>query len=186
MNDLRVAVVRHAGDEAPALRADGVVGEPVRRDDVAGAATFIIEDLAFVVVAVLVSGDDFFPPTVCGIVVVGEKLQAFALVDGPQVEVLPQDIRLKLVDDLFQLVVPELIFTRPIELAVELLEARIGGRGRELVLAGENERRGAFAAKVLRPFLRKASRSSFARFNFGPIANEFHSLTVLSHMENPS
>jgi hypothetical protein len=31
-----------------------------------------------------------------------------------------------------------------------------------------------------------ASACSLARLSFGPMATEFHSLTLLSHMENPS
>src|SRR6266540_2021255 len=36
------------------------------------------------------------------------------------------------------------------------------------------------------PFLRKASACNLTRFSLGPIATAFHSLVLLSQLENPS
>ena len=95
-----VRVVADADRVAPAGAADAVVGEPVRGLDAGRAAPLEVEDLAAVVEAVLVGGDDLLVPGDRAVVVVRQEVQPVRLGNGAQVEVLPEDVRLVAVDDL--------------------------------------------------------------------------------------
>ncbi len=122
---------------APAGAGDAVVGQPVRVLDVGRAAALEVEDLAPVVEAVLVGGDDFPVPRHGLVVVVRQEVQPLGFVHSGQVEVLPQDVGLVAVDDLLELVVPELVLRGRPELPVELLQRGGGLRGHVVVEAGE-------------------------------------------------
>ena len=114
--------------------------EPVGGGDVPGAAALVVEDLAVAVQAVLVGGDDFAAPRLGLVVVVRQEVQPLRLVDLVQVEVLPDDVGLGEVDDLLELVVPQLVLGRGAQLSVQLLQARVGLRGHVVVEAVEVER----------------------------------------------
>ncbi len=110
--------------------ADGVVGQPAGAAQVGGAAAFVVEHRALQVEAVLGGDDDLFAPRVGLVVVVGQEVEPLGLLDEVQAAVLPDHVRLVLVDDLLQLVEPELLFGGVAELPVQLLPAAPTRRGR--------------------------------------------------------
>lgn len=97
-------------------------------------ASLEVIDLALVVEAVLVGGDDILVPGHRPVVVVGQELQPLRLVELVQREVLVEDVGLVSVDDFLELVEPQLLFRRPAELTVQLLQTavRLGGHAVEV------------------------------------------------------
>jgi len=118
-------VVADSGDVAPGGARNAVVGLPIGRQEAARAAALVVVDLAETVEPVLVGGQDILVPGDGLVEVVGEELQPVGLLDQVQIEVVVDEVGLVAVDDLDELVVPELVLRGRAELPVELLQRRL-------------------------------------------------------------
>ncbi|QBZ60959.1 hypothetical protein PoMZ_07904 [Pyricularia oryzae] len=133
-------VIADAFGVAPARRADGIVGEPVRALELGGASTLPICDGrrgAEALIKVLVAGDDLLSPTFTGVEVVGQVFESLALLNvawelgvlavtgAVQGKVVPDHVGLNMIDDLAGLVKPELVGYVLGQLAKELLQAGV-------------------------------------------------------------